>query len=188
HDAFRSNTGNMRETTRKKIIETIEEMNYRPNQMASALSGKGTKTFGLLVPDISNPFFSAIARRIEDCAYEQGMTAIICSTDNDAEKERKHVDVLQSKPVDGLIFASTFSDQRLFQELTEGNTPFVMLAYDDSMLDISNVSVDDFKGGYMAATHLLGKGHRNIAMIAENTRSSRLRILGYKEAHEAHSI
>lgn len=183
-----NNTGNMRETTRKKIIETIEEMNYRPNQMASALSGKGTKTFGLLVPDISNPFFSAIARRIEDCAYEQGMTVIICSTDENAEKEKKYVDVLQGKQVDGLILASTFNDKSVFHELIEGDIPLVMLAYDDSMLDISNVSVDDFKGGYIATSHLITKDHRNIAVIAENTQSSRLRIFGYREAHAVQGI
>src|SRR5690625_1440460 len=90
-----NNTGNMREETRKRVIETIKEMNYHPNLMASALTGKGTQTLGLMVPDISNPFFSTMARNIEDFAHERGMSVIMCSIDDDAEKEKKYIDLLQ---------------------------------------------------------------------------------------------
>ncbi len=84
-----NNTGNMRESTRQKVMRVMEELNYYPSVMASALTGKKTQTLGLLVPDISNPFFSEMARTIEDSAHEQGMSVIMCSTDEDEEKEKK---------------------------------------------------------------------------------------------------
>ncbi|MEK3888167.1 LacI family DNA-binding transcriptional regulator [Bacillus sp. FSL K6-3431] len=183
-----NNTGNMRETTRKKVSEIMKQMNYRPNLMASALSGKGTETLGLLVPDISNPFFSAMARTIEDCAHERGMSVIMCSTDEDVEKEKKYLDVLQRKQVDGFIIASTFHDKSLLQELIKSNIPLVMLAYDEPSLDVSKVSVDDVKGGYNATTHLLSGGHSKIAVIAEHTYSSNLRLQGYCDAYSDHSL
>lgn len=177
-----NNSGNMRAETRKRILDIVKEMNYHPSVMASAMTGKGTKIIGLLVPDVSNPFFSAIARRIEDCAHEQGMSVIMCSTDEDAEKEKKYLELLQGKQVDGFIIATTFQNQSLLQTLIKNNTPLVMLSYDDSTLDVSKVSIDDFEGGYMATAHLLSAGHQNIAVIAEHVHSSKLRIEGYHEA------
>ncbi|MCJ7842286.1 LacI family transcriptional regulator [Lederbergia sp. NSJ-179] len=183
-----NHTGNMREETRKKVMNVIEDMNYQPSIMASALSGKGTETLGLLVPDISNPFFSMIARTIEDHAHEHGMSVIMCSTDEDPEREKKYLDVLQRKQVDGFIVASSFHEKKLLRKLVEHDVPLVMLAYDDASLDVSKISVDDLKGGYKAADHLVSLGHRQIAVIAEHTNSSKLRILGFQERLESQGI
>src|SRR5690625_4763253 len=183
-----NNTGNMREETRKRVKKVIEEMDYHPNLMASALTGKGTRTLGLLVPDISNPFFSAMARYIEDCSHERGLSVIMCSIDGSVEKERKYIELLQSKQVDGIIVASTFHDKTLLRDLVKKGIPIVMLAYDDASLEVSIVSVDDFKGGYEAASHLFSKGHRHIAIIAEHAHSSDLRIYGFRVAFEARGI
>jgi DNA-binding LacI/PurR family transcriptional regulator len=183
-----NNTGNMRESTRQKVKETMKQMNYQPSVMASALMGKKTETLGLLVPDISNPFFSEMARTIEDRAHERGMSVIMCSTDENAEKELKYVELLQRKQVDGFIVASSFHDKSLLQELIKNNIPLVMLTQDDPSLDVSKVSVDDFKGGYEATSYHFSNGHRKIAIIAENAHSSILRIYGYREAHEAYGV
>ncbi len=183
-----NNTGNMREETRKRVKKVIEEMDYHPNLMASALTGKGTRTLGLLVPDISNPFFSAMARYIEDCSHERGLSVIMCSIDGSVEKERKYIELLQSKQVDGIIVASTFHDKALLRDLVKKGIPIVMLAYDDASLEVSIVSVDDFKGGYEAASHLFTKGHREVSIIAEHAHSSDLRIYGFRVAFEARGI
>lgn len=183
-----NNTGNMREETRKRVMKIIKEMNYQPSITASALSGKGTETLGLLIPDISNPFFSMIARTIEDHAHDHGMSVIMCSTDEDPEREQKYLNVLQRKQVDGFIVASSFHKKNLLRELISRNIPVVMLAYDDASLDVSKVSVDDLKGGYKAASHLFSLGHRNIAIIAEHTYSSQLRIIGFRQVLENHGI
>lgn len=183
-----NNTGNMREETRKRVLNVIEEMNYLPNLVASALTGKGTQTLGLLVPDISNPFFSAMARQIEDYADAQGMTVIMCSIDGSIEKERKYIELLQRKQVDGFIIASSFQDTELLKNIINQGFPIVMLAYDDSTIEVSKVSIDDFKGGYEAASHLYTKGHRNMAIIAEHANSSNLRIYGFRVALEGREI
>ncbi len=183
-----NNTGNMREETRKRVIKIIEEMDYHPNLMASALTGKGTQTLGLMVPDISNPFFSSMARNIEDFAHEQGMSVIMCSTDDDPEKEKKYIELLRRKQVDGFIVASKIYNKKILQDLIDSNIPVIMLAFDDETLNVSKVSVDDFKGGYEAGSHLYSCGHRKIAIIGEHTHSSELRVYGCKVALEARGI
>jgi DNA-binding LacI/PurR family transcriptional regulator len=184
-----NNTGNMRESTKQRVKKAMEELNYHPNVMASALMGKGTKTLGLLVPDISNPFFSEIAKVIEDRAHEKGYSVIICSTDENAEKEKKNVELLQSKLVDGFIVGSTYSDKSIVQNLTEAGVPVVMLTQDDPAIDVSQVFVDDFKGGYEATIHHLQNGHHRIAIISEQMAlSSVKRTEGYLQALKTYGI
>lgn len=183
-----NNSGNMRDSTRQRVKDAMKRLNYRPSMMASALTGKGTETLGLLVPDISNPFFSELARTIEDRAHENGMSVIICSTDYNPEKEAKYLDLLQRKQVDGFIVASTFQDKSLLNELKTNGIPLVMLTHDNVGLNAPSVSVDDFKGGYEATSYLISAGHENIVIIAEHANSSSMRIYGYREAHAAHGL
>lgn len=183
-----NNTGNMREETRKRVWNVIKEMNYHPNLVASALTGKGTQTLGLLVPDISNPFFSAMARQIEHYADVQGMSVIMCSVDGNIEKERKYIELLRGKQVDGFIIASSFQDTELLKGIIKEGFPIVMLSYDDASIEVPKVTIDDFKGGYEAASHLYDKGHRNMAIIVEHTNSSNLRTYGYRVALEARGV
>lgn len=183
-----NNTGKMRDTTRQKVLDVMQQLNYHPSVMASALTGKRTETLGLLVPDISNPFFSEIARTIEDRAHEQGMSVIMCSTDDNEVKERKYLELLQRKQVDGIIIASSFNDRNILKQLLKNNLPIVMLTQHDALLGVTSVSVDDFTGGFEATSHLLFLGHENITIIAENTPSSKMRIYGCHEAHEAFGL
>lgn len=183
-----NNTGSMRLSTRRKILKVMEELNYSPNIMASALTGKSTETLGLIVPDISNPFFSEIARTIEDQAHERGLSVIMCSTDEKKEKERKYLELLKRKHVDGFIIASSFHDKQILHDLKKTGVPIIMLTQHDPALGVTSVSVDDFAGGYEAASHLLSLEHKNIAVIAENRPSSRMRIYGYQEALESYGL
>jgi len=183
-----NNKGRISESTRKRVLEVMKKLDYHPSFVASALTGKRTETLGLLIPDISNPFFSEISRTIEDRAYEQGKSVIMCNTDNNYEKEAMYVELLQRKEIDGLIITSGFQNKQLLQQLIQNDLPVVMLAHDDPSLDISVVSVDDFKGGFIATWHLLSKGHQNIAIIAEKVRSSKMRIYGYQEAHDSENV
>ncbi|MGP4039687.1 LacI family DNA-binding transcriptional regulator [Gracilibacillus sp. D59] len=181
-----NNTGNMRDTTRQKVMKVMEELNYFPSVMASALTGKKTQTLGLLVPDISNPFFSEMARTIEDRAHERGLSVIMCSTDEDEEKEKKYLELLRRKQVDGFIIASSFHDKKLLENIKNSGIPLVMLTQDAGSLGVTSVSVDDFTGGFEATSHLLSLGHQNIVIIAEQRLSSKMRIYGFREAYETH--
>lgn len=177
-----NNIGEMRDTTREKVKMAMNELNYRPNIMASALMGKGTKTIGLMINDISNPLFSELARIIDDRAHEKGYSVIICNTGDNEEKELKHLDILIHKQVDGFIIGSSFKDKSKLNELIEANNPLILLTHDDKEVNASKVAVDDYKGGYIATEHLLEMGHERIAIIAEKAESSSNRIKGYKSA------
>ncbi|MFS0562977.1 LacI family DNA-binding transcriptional regulator [Terribacillus sp. 179-K 1B1 HS] len=183
-----NNTGKIRDSTRQKVWNVMKELNYQPSVMASALTGKSTETLGLLVPDISNPFFSELARTIEDRSHEQGLSVIMCSTDDNEEKEKKYLELLQRKQVDGLIIASSFNDRNLLKQLVKQNIPLVMLTQDDPSLGVTCISVDDFSGGFEATSHLLSLGHENIAILAENTSSSKMRIFGSRDAYETFGL
>lgn len=183
-----NNSGKMRDSTRERVQKAIKDLNYQPNMVASALTGKGTETMGLLVPDISNPFFSEMARMIENRAHEVGMSVIICSTDYKADKEEKYIELLKRKQVDGLIIAATIQNRELLKRLKEGNLPIVMLTQDDLGFGFTSVSVDDYKGGFEATNHLIKAGHEKIAIITEYANSSKMRLVGYREAHELHQL
>ncbi|MGP4079250.1 LacI family DNA-binding transcriptional regulator [Pseudalkalibacillus sp. R45] len=183
-----NNTGRISEPTRVKVLEAMKQLDYRPSVVASALTRKKTDTLGLLVPDISNPFFSEIARNIEDRAHERGLSVIICSTDYNEEKEKKYIDLLKRKQVDGFIISSGFKNLDLLKSLMDQNIPVAMLALDNPSINVNVISVDDHRGGYQATAHLLAQGHENIAYIGEDVRSSNIRIFGYREAHEDYSV
>ncbi|PWU69928.1 MULTISPECIES: LacI family DNA-binding transcriptional regulator [Gracilibacillus] len=183
-----NNTGNMRESTRQKVMRVMEELNYYPSVMASALTGKKTQTLGLLVPDISNPFFSEMARTIEDSAHEQGMSVIMCSTDEDEEKEKKYLELLRRKQVDGFIIASSFREKKLLEGIKSAGIPMVMLTQNSGTLGVTSISVDDFTGGYEATSHLLSLGHENIVIITEPRLSSKMRLYGFREAYETYGF
>lgn len=177
-----NNRGNMRDKTRQKVKNVMATLNYQPNMMASALMGKGTKTIGLLVNDISNPIFSDLARIIENRSHEKGYSVIICNTDDNRDKELKYLKVLRNKQVEGLIVGSSFKDKAMLNEMRYHNIPLVMLTHMDQEVLASKIAVDDYKGGYMATEHLLENGHRRIGLIVELADSSTKRLIGYKEA------
>lgn len=86
-----NHTGNISKQTRKKVFQVMNKLNYHPSVVVSALRGKQTKTIGLLIPDISNPFFADIARSIEDRSHELGLNVMMCNTDNNEEKEKRYL-------------------------------------------------------------------------------------------------
>lgn len=183
-------SGRISEKTRKRILEISKELNYQPNVLASALTGKKTYTVGLLIPDMVNPFFAELARSVEDRAHESGFNVVICNTDNDMRKEIKYVQLLRQKSVDGIIVATGVRNDAIWKELIAQQVPVALVAREMSVLSASTVLVDDFVGGYAAAAHLLERGHRRIAVIAENwsVTSSKERVRGYRHALEESGV
>jgi DNA-binding LacI/PurR family transcriptional regulator len=177
-----NNTGRISDKTRKKVISVIDELNYYPSFVASALTGKRTQTLGLLMPNLANPFYAELARGMEDRAEEQNYSIVMCSTDYKAEKEQKYVSLLVRKRVDGFIITAGFNNVDLIKELIEHKIPIVLINYNIARASLNSVSVDDYAGGYQAVAHLAELGHKRIAMIAETVQSSAERIRGYKGA------
>lgn len=179
-----NNTGRVSEKTRLLVQEVMIELNYQPNVIASALMGKQTRTIGLLIPDLVNPFFAELARRIEDRGNELDYNIIICNTDYQTDKEDKYISLLIQKRVDGFILASGFENSDKIKELNKKKIPVAIVARDLPVLSTNTVSIDDFMGGYLAANHLIELGHTNMNVIARDLWSNRERLRGFKHCLE----
>jgi len=177
---------NVRESTRDKVLEAVRELCYQPNLLASALMTKQTRTIGLLVPDISNPYFAELCRSVEDACNERGFSTFICNTDERIDREERQISLLRQKGVDGMIFASALEGNENVQRLISSGYPIVLLSRGLDGLPVDQVTVDDFEGGLMATRYLLGLGHRRIALLSGPLRSTPglYRKKGYEAALE----
>ncbi|TNJ67729.1 LacI family transcriptional regulator [Paenibacillus hemerocallicola] len=178
--------GKISEERRQEIIRVMEMLHYQPSRIASALTGKKTYTIGLLVPDISNPFFAEIARAVEEQGHQLGYSLIICSTENKDERVERYISLLQQKSVDGIIIGTGIDNKKMLKPFLDNETPIAMIAREMPGLDVKTVIVDDYVGGRMAAEHLLALGHRRLAVLTENPKlsSSKERIRGFREGVE----
>jgi LacI family transcriptional regulator len=182
---------NISPTTRDKVKRIVKENNYIPNTMARSLVTRQTKTIGLVIPDITNPFFPELARGAEDKANEAGYNIIFCNTDDDLDKEEKYINMLAEKMVDGIVF--THSAKRIggLSDYGWGDIPIVLI---DRDLDSENVKgkvlVNNLEGAYQGVKHLLDRGYKKIAFItgALTSNTARHRFEGYKNALEAYGI
>ncbi|MNJ43682.1 HTH-type transcriptional regulator DegA [compost metagenome] len=177
-----NNNGKISINTRQRVLKIIEELHYQPNVLASAMKGKLTYQIALLIPDMDNPIYAQYLKSIEASGQGFGFSIVLCSTDNDPEKEAKHITLMRQKQVDGFIIASRFKNTRMLEELLKDEVPVVLFAYEKPELLIDSVTVDDYQGGIIATEHLLALGHRRIGVIAEETFSSNERVRGYLTA------
>lgn len=171
------------EEVARRVEETAKEMHYVPNVYAKTLRSGKTQLIGLIVTDISNPFYSAIARIIEDRASELNYTVLISSTDEDLDNTERLVDVLQNKGVEGLILVPCDGSMKLVQRLYESHFPTVLLDRYFPDIDLSSSGLDNYRATELATEHLLGQGYKNIALIAYNTEMHHIldRISGYED-------
>jgi LacI family transcriptional regulator len=183
-----NNTGRISKATREKVLKVIEELQYHPSVVASALTGKHTYTIGLLVPDLANPFFAEIARSIEDRGHELGYNLIICNTDYNPVKEEKYIVLLKRKKVDAIICASGFEDPSLIIQLTKEKFPIALVARDLPIIDVNIVAMNDFMAGFKATSYLIELGHKHIGIITRDVQSNRERYRGYLKALQDHGL
>ncbi|MCI2256635.1 LacI family transcriptional regulator [Domibacillus sp. PGB-M46] len=175
--------------SKQKVLKAMEELDYKPSVLASALTGKRTSTIGFILSDIANPFLAEITRQVEDRAHEVGYNLVICSTDFKQEKEERYIELLRQKSVDGFILVGDFKNKDVLVKLTHKDVPVILLAAESHpSLSVNTVTVDNFIGGYEITSHLIGFGHERIAFIAETAGSSQERIRGYKQALQEHSL
>jgi DNA-binding LacI/PurR family transcriptional regulator len=177
-----NNTGSIGAKTRKKVEETMQKLNYQPSVAASVK--KRIQTIGLLIPDISDPFMAQIARTIEDHGRKFGFSLIVCSTDNDLDKEIEYVSILKKKYIDGIIIATGLKNTTALKKLLNNEIPVALLAREVPSLAVNTVVVDDFLGAFEATSYLIKLGHQKIAMVTEDIYFpvTKLRLDGYKQA------
>ena len=171
--------------TRERVLKVIEEYNFSPSVMARGMITKQTKALGLLIPDITDPYFAWLFRGVEDYARTQEYNVFVCNTDWNVEKELKYIKMLSEKGVDGFIFGATSCDLREFTENVKIDKPLVSLDRRLKELNIGGISIDHSRAGYLAASYLLAKGHRHILFIGNGREDSATvdRLDGFKYAH-----
>lgn len=157
---------NVRPELRRKVLRVVKKLNYQPSRTAQRLRVKRSRVIGLVISDIQNPFFTSVVRGAEDAAYERGYSLVLCDSDEDPEKEKLYTDVMRAEGVAGVIVATTSDANSHIQNLLAHNIPVV--AIDRRVKDrrVDSVVVANAKGAFMAVEHLLGLGHRRIAMVS----------------------
>lgn len=168
----------------RKIKIIARELNYQPNHVAKSLRSGKTHTLGLIIADISNPFFANIARVVEDEAKRSGYTVIIGSCDENADKSWDLLNVLINRQVDGFIIVSSEGSEKQILYLKEKNIPFVLLDRHFPDIQTDFVATNNYKASYDAATHLIQGGFERIGLLAYRSDMYHMkeRIRGYQHA------
>jgi len=178
------------EKTKKKVLLIIRKLGYTPNAIARGLKTKRTYTLGMLIPDITNPFFAELARGVEDAANKNSFNIILCNTDDKLKKERTYLEILREKRVDGLILGTAHIRDKSILELEKKKFPYILISRNVERLNKNCIIIDDLAGGMMATEYLIKLGHHRIAHISGplKTRSGLNRLKGYQLALKKHKI
>lgn len=180
-----NNSAGVREGVRKRVLDAIERLGYQPSLLARGLRRNQTTILGVIIPDISNPFFPLVVRGVEDIAYQNSYRLMLCNTDNDANKEQVYFDELRAYRMAGLIVIPS-ADSRLVSLATAsgGEPPVICLDRCPEGWKGDTVTVDNEEGAYQAARYLLELGHRRIATITGqlHVTSGIERLKGFKRA------
>lgn len=167
-----------------RIKEIAKRLNYRPNQIAKSLQSGKSQTIGLIVADISNPFFAQIARIVEDEAKKYGYTVIFGSSDEKATKSHDLIKFLLNRQVDGFIITPTEGSEDQIKLLGEQNVPFVLIDRYFPNIDTNYVAIDNYKAAYEATKKLMENGKKRIGMVAYSTELQHMkeRVQGHMDA------
>jgi LacI family transcriptional regulator len=186
-----NNQPRVKDETRRRVEAAIVELGYLPNGIARGLIRRKTKTISVIVPDIANPFFTLVVRGAEDIAWRSGYHVILCNTQTDLVREHGHIDDMLAFQVDGVLIAPV-SDRSAphLRALSRSQTPFVLIDRSLPGFDGDLVRGDSVAGARLLVDHLIGLGHRRIAMITEpgDVSTARDRVQGYREALAAAGI
>jgi LacI family transcriptional regulator len=149
--------------TRRRVLDTIDALGFVRNESARQLRAGRSRTIGLVVLDVSNPFFTDIARGVETCATENGSVIMLCNSGQAAEREARYLDLLEEQRVQGVLITPVGTDYSRLDVLVKRGIPVVLVDRGTELPNLCSVAVDDVLGGFLAAGHLLERGHRRIA-------------------------
>lgn len=171
------------EETVQRVMDAVRKLNYEPNVLARNLRKQETRFVIVVLPDITNPFFSRILRGMEDTAQAAGYNVLLCNTDNDPARELTYIKILQRRGADGIIFLTARVDKSHILQLSH-TLPVVLACEYVEGLPVPMVSIDNLSAAFTAVNHLLQLGHKRIAMIngPGNVILCRERLTGYRLA------
>lgn len=144
------------------VMKAMKELNYTPNPSARRLRGNLTTTLGVIVPRIVNPFFSSLVNSIEQAAYKKGYQVLICQSNEDKAKELAFLNLLKTKQVDGVIMTSIENDWDVIESYKEYGSILLCNDYVNQAV-VPMIRLDQMKGAYLGAKHLIERGHQKIA-------------------------
>ncbi|HLH27171.1 MAG TPA: LacI family DNA-binding transcriptional regulator [Chloroflexota bacterium] len=175
------------EATRARILDVAAATGYRPNRLARSLKLHRTQIIGMLIPDVTNPHFSALFRAVDDAASAAGYHVILCNTDDSSRRLQQHLDALSEGHVDGLLVAAARRGGAALQTLRAQRLPYVLVNRHGDGPGDPWVVPDDRQAAHLAVAHLVGLGHRRIAHVAGSVAVSRsaARLAGFREAMAA---
>jgi LacI family transcriptional regulator len=179
-----NNSGYISPKTRERVEKAIAELGYMPNTVARSLRSRRTNTVALMVTDITNPFFTTLARGVEDAANQAGYTVIFCNTDESQAKEEQYLQVLLQKQVDGLLIVPAQSQAKAIRQIQKHGTPVVVLDRWIPEAEVDTVRCNSLDGAYQLTRYLLSLGHTQIAILsgAVGTSTADDRVTGYRQA------
>lgn len=179
----------VRPETRRRVLDAVRELGFRPNDLARGLISSRSRTIGLIIPDISNPYYPELSLGVESTAAEHGYSVVFCNTGRSAEKLEQYVDVLLQKRADGIILAGGGTQSRqASQVLTDFELAVALVGRHN--LPFPSVQIDNRKASKEATYHLLELGHQTVAFISGplSLTSVQDRLLGYRDALAEHGL
>lgn len=153
------------EDTKKKVVDAIKELSYRPNIVARSLKTQRTKTIGILIPDISSQFYPEIVRGAEDVANIYDYNVILCNSDFDVEKEKEYLRVLSEKMVDGVLYMSSSLNEEILDLINELDLKTILVETKDKKDRLPSVTIDNIAATYEGTKFLIEKGIKKLAFI-----------------------
>ena len=179
-----NNTGYIRSETRERVEQAIVALGYLPNALARSLRFKQTKTIALVLTDITNPFFTTVARGVEDAAGAQSFSVLFCNTDESESAEGEYLSILLQKQVDGVLLVPSSNESRAIPLLRARGVPVVTLDRRVNDPSVDTVRGDSERGAYELVRHLIGLGHTRIAVLTGTPSVSTAidRVAGYRRA------
>lgn len=176
---------NVKPTTRKKVLEVIDRLEYRPNAVARGLASKKTTTVGVIIPDISNVFYAELARGIEDIATMYRYNIILSNSDQNEAKEIELLDTMYGKQVDGIVMMSENITDSVLEKMEHSPSPIVLAGSVENTKTIPSVNIDYETAAYEAVSKLVENGHKRIAFVSGPFTAKinkDYKFVGYKKA------
>ena len=179
-----NNSGYISQATRERVEAAVKELGYVPNTLARGLRSKHTRMLALVVTDITNPYFTLMARGVEDAAGASGYTVVYCNTDESEEKEENYANLLAQRQVDGVLLVPSCGKVKTIKFLLSNDINVVALDRRVTGIEIDSVLSDSVNGAYQLVKLLIGLGHKRIAMITgpKDVSTSVDRVAGYQQA------
>lgn len=181
----------MSDETKKRVENSIKELDYRPNILARSLKRKSTTTIGVIVANSLHTFSAQVIRSIEDICNKTDFHLIVCNADNDSTKERKYIEMLRAKQVDGMIILPTGDNEDIYKDMVQSKYPVIFVDRSLPNVSIPSVMLNNEVASKLAVQHFIDMGYQRIGIITNeiNTITPRIeRIIGYTKTLESNGL